>query len=488
MKEQIEKGGMLIYLIIIICVLFVLMLPLLDNVVLKIKTLRATIEREQALQIAEAGINYYQWHLAHFPEDYQDGTGEEGPYAHDYIDTDTQQVVGQFSLVITPPLVGSTIVTIESTGWTTSNPGVTRTITVQYGKPSLAKYAFLSHWHIWVYPTDLVSGRFMVNNGLRFEGEGNAPIQCAKETYTCVYSDGCGHPGQEKPGIWGDPMPSQSTQNFWQFPVAPVDFSALTSTLSDMRDLANDGDGTFFLPPSGKKGYSLVFNSDGTVTIYKVTSKIKEPTAHGYVYDVWKARSESSDYKNRSLLSGYNHINLPSNGIIFVEDDLWVEGTVRGRVTVVAAKLGESNINKMPIIYIPDNLVYNSKDGSDVLGLIAQRDIIYSYYSPTDLEVDAAQIAQNGATQVLYYGPGHSCPQGHACHSDYPYIKNSITTYGSIMSYDAWVWSWSNASGSIYYGGYMNTQNNYDHNLLYAPPPSFPLSTSGYQQFNWVSN
>jgi hypothetical protein len=186
-------------------------------------------------------------------------------------------------------------------------------------------------------------------------------------------------------------------------------------------------------------------------------------------------------------LSGYDHKALPSNGIIFAEDNLWVEGTVKGRVTVATAKLGETDLDDMYSIYIPNNIVYNSKDGSDVLGLIAQRDIIYSYYSPTNLEVDAAQVAQNGATQVLYYSSNYECYAGQTC-SHYPYIKNSIITYGSIMSYDGWVWSWSNADGSVFSGGYMHTYNNYDPNLLYSPPPSFPLSTSGYQQFNWVSN
>jgi hypothetical protein len=33
---------------------------------------------EQSLSIAEAGINYYRWHLAHSPQDYTDGTGGSG--------------------------------------------------------------------------------------------------------------------------------------------------------------------------------------------------------------------------------------------------------------------------------------------------------------------------------------------------------------------------------------------------------------------------
>lgn len=488
-----QKGGMLIYLIISISVFSVLMIPLLDNIILRIKFLRSSIEREQALQIAEAGVNYYQWRLAHFPTDYQDGTGGPGPYVHDYIDADTQEKLGEYSLIITPPPIGSSVVEIKSTGWTTKNPNIKRTVTVKFGKPSLAKYAMLSHWHLWIYPSDFISGRFMTNSGVRFEGEGNAPIESAKETYICKKSDGC-TPDQEKPGIWAPPelMPSQATLNFWQFPVPDVDFSSLTSTLSEMRQAATSGG--VYLPPSNKEGYLLNFNNDGTVTIYRVNKRVKELMGSSWVYDEWKTESKSTsydkvDFSTRSILSGYDRYPLPStNGIIFSEDNVWVQGIVKGRITVAVAKLGETNLANMPSIYIADNIVYNSKDGSDVLGLVSQKDIIYSLWSPTNLEVNAAQVAQNGAVKALYHSSNRSCSAGQSCPSAYPYIKNSVKTYGSIMSYDAWVWSWSNAAGSIYYGGYMNTQNDYDYNLLYAPPPYFPLSTSDYQQISWMSD
>ena len=38
--------------------------------------------REKAFQVAETGLEYYRWHLAHWPNDLQDGTGHAGPYVH----------------------------------------------------------------------------------------------------------------------------------------------------------------------------------------------------------------------------------------------------------------------------------------------------------------------------------------------------------------------------------------------------------------------
>ena len=39
-------------------------------------------QSEMALQIADAGINYYRWHLAHDKTDYYDGNGTKIGRAH----------------------------------------------------------------------------------------------------------------------------------------------------------------------------------------------------------------------------------------------------------------------------------------------------------------------------------------------------------------------------------------------------------------------
>src|ERR1700722_15909306 len=53
------------------------------------------VKSEQAFNIAEAGLNYYLWHLNHNNTDYKDGQSTPttptslgyGPYSHNYIDT-----------------------------------------------------------------------------------------------------------------------------------------------------------------------------------------------------------------------------------------------------------------------------------------------------------------------------------------------------------------------------------------------------------------
>ena len=120
---------------------------------------------EKALNIAEAGINYYKWHLAHDPEDFKDGTDNDGPYIHEYKDPQGD-TVGSYSLMVTPPQNGSTIVTIESTGWTKEYPKVKRTIKAQYGIPSLAEFSFVSNASTWYGAGITVNGKIHSNETL----------------------------------------------------------------------------------------------------------------------------------------------------------------------------------------------------------------------------------------------------------------------------------------------------------------------------------
>jgi hypothetical protein len=112
----------------------------------------AKLNSEQAFQIAEAGTNYYRWHLAHAATDYQDGTSGPGPYLHQFNDKNGT-LVGYCSLDITAPPVGSTIVTITSTGYTIRNPNHKRKVMVRLAIPSLARYAVAANadmrwrWH-----------------------------------------------------------------------------------------------------------------------------------------------------------------------------------------------------------------------------------------------------------------------------------------------------------------------------------------------------
>ncbi len=403
--------------------------------------------REMAFQIAEAGINYYRWHLAHNKEDFQDGTATSGPYIHIYEDKDGT-AIGHFSLNIIPPLIGSSIVTVESTGWLDKQPNSRRSIRALIGFSSLTDFSILTDSDIWIGDDETVHGNFHSNGGVRFDGVGDAPITSAVPTYICKEHIGCGN--IEKPGIWGTGGP----KDFWEFPVPAKDFDAVTSKLSDIKTGAQPENGGLYLTSSGKSGWRIRFRSDEKIDVNKVKSvncyNGKDIGSNKYV-------NYCIDIKTVDTTETYD---MPTSSFIYVEDTVWVDGVVRGRVTIGTAE-GKS-------IIINDNLTYSSKDGSDTLGLIADQNVLLPYNSPNNLEINAAMLAQNGAAKRYYY-PGNK--------------RDNLIVYGSVISSGIWTWTWVSGGGQVM-SGYSSTSMIYDTNLTYGPPPGFPVG-SDYKLISW---
>lgn len=446
-----NKGGVLIFVIVFMAVFLTVATGLLEWVRIEIRATKQQEQKRMTFQIAEAGIDYYRWHLAHDPEDYQDGQGVPGPYPHDFKDRNGN-VIGRFVLEITPPPTGSTVVTIKSEGYLLANPRLKRKIVAKVGRQSLTDYSFLTNTDVWFGETENVLGKLHANGGIRFDGKCNDIVSSAKETYICQPYHGCWW--EEKPGIWGEGGP----QHFWEFPLLARDFEAITTDLAEIKEEAQKA-GVYF-SSSGSYGYHLKFKEDGSFDAYRVTN-LKEPC---YAWDVnGNFHSESNSIKRETFLENYP---IPANGLVFVEDKVWVDGRVRGRVTIGSGRF-PTTPETMTTIVIPDNLTYVNKDGSDVIGLIAQKDIIVPCYAPDVLEIHAGLIAQNGSVQRFYY-PGN--------------IKKQITTYGSIISNGIWTWSWVWWDGTVV-SGYKKTITTYDPNLTFGPPPKFPT----YGEFETIS-
>ena len=142
-------------------------------------------------------------------------------------------------------------------------------------------------------------------------------------------------------------------------------------------------------------------------------------------------------------------------------------------MTVATANLPYTR-ETAPNIYIQNNITYKMKDGTDALGLMAQNSIVVTYGAPSELEIDAAMIAQNGSVEFFDY------PDGSA-------VKDTLSVDGTIMSFGKWTWNWVDTNNNNV-SGYGTTNDTYDNNLLYASPPGFPLSSSGYEQISWQSN
>lgn len=415
---------------------------------------------QKALSVAEAGVNYYRWHLAHDPDDYYDGTGESGIYEHDYEDPQGG-TLGKFSLEIIPPDPGSEVVTIKSTGWSLDHPTIKRTVTAKLGPKSLASFSFLHNSNVWFGQGIFVSGEVFSNGGVRMDGEHDSLVRSTKATYTCGTETGC-WPPQTKPGVWGN----GGNPDLWEFPAPAFDFDSIVTDFNQLKqESQNSG---VYLPPSSSFGYHLVFGADGNMTVYEVlaASNKKGRNAEGVCENLFQIIDDEQ------LMGVYN---LSEKRLFYAEDTVWVDGTVSGKGNVVAARLPVESYSTD--IIINDNLIYDTQDGSTVLGLVAQDDVVFAYDIPQDFYVNAILLAQSGSVLRHNYSQGN-CTNG----SKNKAIRQNLTIYGSVISNKKSYWNFSGLLGVR--SGFINRVIIYNQKAAEDPPPFYP-STGIVRLFSW---
>jgi len=411
--------------------------------------------RDVALHLAEAGVNYYRWHLAHDPDDFTDGTGEPGPYIHTVYDK-FGYPIGTFSLDFSSPFPNSSVKFIHSVG-SVGLDKFERELRVRVGRPSFADKAFIQNTNMIFSDTTEVYGAVHSNGGIKFDGVSNSWIRSAKETYM--------FDSQERDGVWGSGGPIE----FWEFPVPAVDFASVTADLAVIKDMAV-AEGRL-LESSGAQGWQIVFRDD-VYHLYRVTSrncyKGTGQWMRFFFSWYWDGVEHCYDINNRTFVGTYG---LPSNGVFFVEDDVWLEGTVEGQVVIgVGTFPVQSNYKR---VYISDHLLQKEKGKDNVIGIISQGDVIVPYQVPTNMEINAAVLSQFSKIHTPYYNPNEH-PNA---------LKNSLTFYGSQVSYEGGGWKYVTSGGTVV-SGFLFTYHVYDGNLKYYTPPGFPVSPT-YELISW---
>lgn len=469
-----KKGQILIQAIVFGSIAVYFLGALVNWASLDIKTGRQASNRERALQIAEAGIDYYRWHLAHAPTDFQDGSGGPGPYIHDFRNKNGN-IIGQFSLNITPPPLGSTLVKVKSKGSVIGETLLEREITAQFAKPSIAKYAVAANDFMRFGAGTEVFGPIHSNQGIRFDGLTHNLITSAVATYDDPDHSGANEFGVHTHTTPTDPLPPfpvpTRTDVFEigrQFPVPAVDFAGITADLAQMKTNAQTNG--FYRPGAGALGYHVVLKTNDTFDLYRITSLVNPPS--GCTNSAGQSGWGTWSIQNQQLIGNYP---FPTNGIIFLEDNIFIDGQINGgRLTIIAALLPDNLLFRKNIILNKD-LLYTSYDGLDVLGLIAQNNINIGLVSENDLRIDAALIAQNGRVGRYYYRP----PGGGSQRCSPNHTRQIITLWGMIATNQRYGFAYTDGTG------YQTRNLNYDGSLLYLPPPSFPLTSDQYVTLTW---
>lgn len=406
-------------------------------------------KRINSMSIAEAGVNYYLWHLAHDNTDYCDGVacplilsdGSYGPFTHDYTDV-SGNVLGSYDLFITPPSNSGSTTIVKAVGKVLGT-NTTRTVITTIGMPSFTKYTLLvNNSELWIGPGEKIEGSVFINHsGVRNDGEITKDVFSTETTYSS------GMFGGSYPGIWGTGKFGGSQT----FPVPTINFNQLNVDIKDIRNNAKDDhEGDYYdSAGSGFVGYHIILKDSN----YEV-KKVKKFNSSG-LYITQEDSAITYSY--------------PDAGIIFFEDNVWVEGKINNKKITIIAADPEANSGQRKRIIIPGNITYTNYDGRDKIGLITQTDILVAQNAPTNLEIDAAMIAKDGNIEINNYGEK----------------KNNIKVYGSMAHNTGLIWTYCyNPPSCTNYSGYKTTQTVIDQQNVLNPPPKFPL-TGAYAILSW---
>jgi len=493
-----QKGSSFVFIIIIAAIGATILTGLATFVVSQDKASRRVAAREQAFQIAEAGIYWYRWYLAHTVE------GKTVQQKREFWESGTVLVVnepyevevsdpeggaqGVYHLEVTAPNVDSTIVIVESTGWTNKMPNVRRTIQVRFRQPAWCEYAVVADDFMRFGSGTEVFGMIHSNKGIRFDGFAHNVVSSLVPDY-----DDPDHSGGNEFGVHThispvDPLPPAAIPDRPDvfgagrtFPAPEKNFNALIANLNLMKEQAQPPNGGLYLGQTtttvqqcrwvrrfigGRwrwvwecenvevpvRGYHIILHPDHSMDVSMVVNY------------------NTSSYQIMSETAPINY-PVPDNGIVFVENFAWVEGTIDGdHLTIAAADLSPNPVYKD--IYIEHDILYTDKvgddaNGPDILGLVAQNNISIGLYSDDDLEIDAALLAKEGRVGRNHY----TWP------ATYVY-RDTISVYGSIVTRKRYGFAWTDGTG-------YETRNLYfDNNLVYWPPPFFPTGDK-YQIDLW---
>ncbi|MFZ1987720.1 MAG: hypothetical protein WAV21_01660 [Minisyncoccia bacterium] len=483
-SRRAKRGGYLMLLALVFGAIFVGLLGALSSYVLIENRLQGVkYSQSQAFTIAEAGIEYYRWFLAHYPGDTTNGTGHAGPFVVPYNDPEGGQT-GTITLGVTGNTACGQVTSIdlESEGVASDNPLVKKTVLARYARPSVGTYSYILNDSVWAGADRVILGPYHSNGGIHMDGSVNSLVSSSVASWNCTSSYGCGGSGSSTtsqptaPGVLGN----GTNQNLWEYPTPQVDFSAISADFNNLKTTAqsvglylprystgNDNGAAYW------KGYHLIFNANGTVTVRHVTSTTQLSSTPV------NAADDEDDVADRMVIANETNFNTytisPDCGLIFVEDNTWVEGTIPSKITLVVANT-DAGIH--PSAYLRNNIVYGAADGSDGFTLIAERNVLVTPDSPQNMTLHGIFIAQGGAFGRNLYGcPGSYEPKG------------TLTILGTTVSNKRTGTKWVNGCYSWWTGysdaGYQTRIDSYDRRMASDPPPFTPLVSADYQLMDW---
>lgn len=423
--------------------------------------------KSRALALAESGLEYYRWHLAHFPTDLQNGTGAAGPYVITQNDPEGG-AIGTATLNITGNQSCGLITSIDitSTGTPSDGSGTSRTIKARYSQPTVAYYSYILNDSVWAGADRVINGPYHSNGGIRMDGTTNSAVTSSLSSWLCTSSFGCS-PDSTRNGVFG----AGPNSTLWTFPTPQVDFSGIAADFGSLKTKAQASGLYFARYSSGAsgtanhyRGYHLIFNANGTVTVRRVSAVAALSVVPLNPADPTTDRTVITTETNLGTYTAPSECSL-----IYVEDNVWVEGVITKKTTIVAANLVDAGV--APSAMLPNNITYASTAAG--LTLIAENDVLITGNSPNNMTLNGVFIAQTGAFGRNYFG----CPSSYE-------PRNALTIRGTTVSNKRTGTKWMNGC-SPGDAGYQTRTDAYDRILATDPPPFTPTLSTDYEFVDW---
>jgi len=288
---------------------------------------------------------------------------------------------------------------------------------------------------VWFWTLDRLNGPTQTNGNFNIFGnpifEG---VASSAANYIRFYNNGSSVNLSQPTNSPNDVPDFQKGMVFGVTPtVMPVRAASLRSAALSVGGLLLTGNTT------------VVLNSDGTMNV----------------------TNTAKSWSNRNM-------PLPANGALFVDcgsrcrtgASLTLSGTLNGKLTVGAAR----------DILVPNNIVYAddprvNPDSDDVLGVIAERDVVIRDSAPTDLEIDGCVMALGTSFMRENWWSG---------------LKGTLTVDGGIIQDQRGPVGTFNGTTKAKLSGYSKNYL-YDSRLLSNPPPFIP-TTGDYITLAWEDN
>jgi len=372
-------------------------------------------QRNQAMHLADAGLNEYMYRLSSNGYDFWKDNPELGPVE---LENGTWTVHAEEA---------GDLLRLRSEGVLTT--GQRRTINALVRFPTFADYAWvLGTGNITFGATTVVDGKVRVTGNIYNSGV------LKKKAYACSAGKKCYSGSSSAPKAVNYP-------GGWEDGALPPDFSKISTDIAKLKAAAQ-AENTYY-PASGAKGYK--------VTMSGSTVKIEKILTLNLTYSTDTTKPKVGDMTLDSPVT----IAVPASGVIFFDDYVYPSGSYSTPVTLATTK---------DMIFIA-NLTRATGSPKAVCGLVAQGKATWPVYytqMPNDLTVEAAILAQSGTI-------------GFDANSSYDgkinMKKNDLLLRGSLCAAGGNTGFYRSDLSAGFIG---DRQYLYDPALYDDPPPLFP--------------